>query len=201
MTDQAKQTIKGIDESVYESAKAIIISGFQNDAPEDDIKSAMFEAKVPFSALMRLYKAITISEGLVVASKVAVEAINEYLKAKFKVTKKTADMKHEDFQVVIDDAIENVPGANDKRVRSVLKKRLAEKDIALPKKPKAPKGGSGKASKVQNAVLDFFKATKEGTLEEFTAMITKIVAEKSVKKYVRLYKVYSALANGKGSDD
>jgi hypothetical protein len=201
MTDQKKKTVKGIDEAMYETAKAIIVSGFKNNASEDDIKSAMFEAKVPFSALMRLYKAITINEGLIVSSKVAVANIDKYLKANFKITKKTADMKHEDFQVVIDNVIANVVGANDKRVCSVLKKRLAEKDIALPKKPKAKKGKSGKASKIQNAILDHFKAKKESTLEEFTAMITEIAAEKSVKKYVSLYKVYSALANGRGSDD
>lgn len=197
MSEEAKSNLpKGIEQEEYDKAKAVIVSGFKSKADADTIKTAMFEQGIPFSNLLRLYKAITINEGLVISPKAIKAGLEEFL-ANVDFTQVT---EYDHVQQIVDKALETVEGATEKRTVSAIRKLMAGLDLECPKKPRKSDGGGGaRVSKINTAIVDFFKGNPAGTVEEFTAMIGGVTTEKSAKKWIRMFKMFSALANGKTS--
>lgn len=194
---------KGIDQETYDKAKEIIVSGFKAKQDENAIKSAMFSNGIAFSDLVRLYKAITIGEGLVRSPKEIKADIEKAIKDADVVGSlgphaKNEDLTYEQFEKVISDTVEAVSGATEKKVVSAIRTALAEEDFEMPKKPKKAKGARS-AGKINSAICDFFAENKEGTADEFKTAIEAVTTEKSAKKWCRMYKMFSALANGQNA--
>ncbi len=184
---------KGIDQEVYDEAKAIIVSGFEANQDEDAIKGAMFNKGISFSNLVRLFKSITVSEGLVRSAKKIKADIQEAVSTDFDTSDLTADtLTWEVIEPVLKGILENVKGSTDKKVLNVMKAVLADADLIMPKKPKVKKGRT--AGKINVAIAKFFAENAEATLEEFTTMIIDVTTEKSAKKWCRMYPLFSALA-------
>ena len=75
-----------------------------------------------------------------------------------------------------------------------IRSELNDFDMEMPSKPKAAKGRS--ASKINTAVADLFAGNKKATEAEFKTAIEAVTTEKSAKKWLRMFKLFSALANG-----
>lgn len=188
---------KGISQEVYDNAKFIINSGFENGADPDKIKSALFEAGVKFSQLVRLYRAITINEGLVRAP---ADIRTDIVKALKKADPNYDGVeKFSDLEVYIADCVKTIKGASEKMVINIIRRTMEVMDLEMPKKPKTKKGKSG--SKINSAILAFFSEKVDATKDEFVAMVKELTTEKSLKKYVRQYEFFSALRNGRATLD
>jgi len=189
---------KGIDQETYDVAKNIIISGFKANQDENTIKSAMFGEGIKFSDLVRLYKAITIGEGLIRSPK-EIKADIEKQVAETEIVEsledREDDLSYDELEDDIKRIVAEVEGATEKKVIAAFRNVLAEHDFDMPKKPKKPKGQ--KAGKINIAICDAFAENPELTASEFETMIAAVTTEKSVKKWCRMYKLFSALANGK----
>lgn len=200
MTEEITKTIpKGISEENYNAAKEIIVSGFQADQDADAIKTAMFSNGIPFSQLVRLFKHITIAEGLVrdpkeIRKEIA-EAVNEY--------DFTAETTWEGIEEVVNEIKEKVKGATEKKITSQIRNVMEDDDLQYPKKPRSKKGGAGRTSKVNAAIVDYFNDNDQEaySAEGFTAALAEVTTEKSVKKWARLYKTFAAVANGLDSKE
>lgn len=181
---------KGVDQETYDKAKNIIVSGFENDAEPDVIKTAMFSEGIPFSQLVRLFKAITINEKLVRDPKeIRAEigaAIAEY---DFDV-----NTTWDDIEKIVEAIKEKVKGATEKKITSHIKNVMEEKDLEYPRKPRAKKGGRSGGSKISAAILKYFQENEEPTKEGFAEAMGEITTEKSLKKWVRMYDLFSGLA-------
>jgi len=196
-----KQTIKGIPETQYENAKSVIMQGFENKQDPDEIKTKMFEQGIPFSNLVRLYRAITISEGLVISPAEIRENISEYLDENLELAEDLTqeDLSFEGFKPIIAEAVKNITGATEKKVIAQIRKRLEDMDLAMPTRPKKSKGGP-KGSKINKTIVDLFFSKPDATSDEFTDAIAEVTTKKSAKKWIRLYPVFSSLATGKSAD-
>lgn len=189
---------RGIDIETYEKAKSIIVSGFENNATPDDIKSAMFGQGIKFSDLVRLYKAITVNENLVLSDKEINEKVDAVLENELDISNSTTneDLTYEAIEPALTSALE-VKGSTAKRVAVRCARYLAEYDLVMPKKPKTSKTRTGKVNKT---ILDVFAANKEATKEEFTTAIEAVTSEKNAKIVSGKYRFFFCLANGIGSD-
>jgi len=184
---------KGITQDEYDRAKAIIISGFKAKQDGDTVKTAMFEQGIPFSNLLRLYKAITVAENLVISPKEIKTGIEDCLKnVKFK-TLKTWDT----VAPLVEYIMGQVEGATEKKIMAALRSKMAELELECPKKPAKAKGEGGvRTSKINTAIVDLFAGNKKATIEQFSEALEKVTTEKSIKKWTRLYKTFFAIANG-----
>lgn len=191
---------KGIDAAEYEKAKTIIVSGFGANQTEDAIKTAMFTEGIPFSNLVRLFKAISIGEGLVVSPAKIREAMDKALMGKLDpLVIEGAEVTFDaDIQPIVTEVMKVVAGASEKKVIARIKAFFESNDLEMPKKPKKAKGegGAGRTSKINAAIVNFFEANKEGTEDEFKAMLKDVTTDASAKKWGRLYKTFSAVATG-----
>ncbi len=181
---------KGITQEEFDKAKTIIVSGFEANQEPDVIKTAMFSDGIPFSNLMRLYKAVTVSEGLVISSTKIREGIVEELEE----YKFTEDMDYDAIDEIIAAVVEAVSGATPKKVTAQIKNVMESQDLEMPRKPRKKKGK--RTSKINAALIDLFAENTEATVEEFQAKLEEVTTEKSAKKWMRLYKTMSAIANG-----
>lgn len=193
---------KGITQEQYDEAKGIVLAGYENKDSADVIKTTMFTAGIPFSNLVRLFKAISINEGLVVAPAIINKGIEEVLSdlGDRVILDENGVMAYEELESLAKHTVENVSGCTIKKAMKALRTRLAELDIDAPKKPKKAGASKGAAGKVNIAIVDFFAANAAGTAEEFSAAMSKVTTEKSLKKWNRMYKLFSALAQGKDSE-
>jgi hypothetical protein len=189
---------KGIDQETYDNAKAIIVSGFKANQTENDIKSAMFSQGIAFSDLVRLYKSISIGEGLVKSPKEIsqgiADAVGGAMVLEDGVTNE--DLTYDIFAPVIAKVLANVVGATEKKVVARIKNVLADMDLEMPKKLKAAKGARA-GSKINKAIACLFETNVEATAEEFKVAMEAVTTEKSVKKWCRMFPLFSAIAQGK----
>jgi len=189
---------KGIDQETYDTAKNIILSGFKAGQDENAIKSAMFGEGIKFSDLVRLYKAITIGEGLIRSPKEIKADIEEKVEGTEIIESledRETDLTYDELEDDIKRITSEVEGATEKKVIAAFRNALAEHDFDMPKKPKKSKGQ--KAGKINTAICAAFAKNPELTAKEFETMISAVTTEKSVKKWCRMYKLFSALAMGK----
>lgn len=197
--EQTTKLPKGVSQETYDNAKDIIVSGFEANQDENAIKSAMFGAGIVFSDLVRLYKSIIIAEGFVRSPKeikadIAV-AVESNLELEDGVTNE--DLTFDSFVPVIDAIMTAVQGATEKKIIACLRTVLAEDDLEMPKKPKAAKGAGRAGSKINKAIADLFAENSEATADEFKVAMEGVTTEKSVKKWCRMYPLFSTLATGK----
>jgi len=177
MTEQTLP--KGIKQEEYDKAKVIIVSGYEAKQDADAIKTAMFENGIPFSNLLRLFKAITIAEKLVVAPKEIKDGIEGYLKkVKFKTLKNWTNV-----EPLIKHIMDQVKGATEKKIMAALRTKMTELELECPKKPKKAKGDGPRVSKINTAIVDLFAGNKEASADDFAEALGEVTTEKSLKKW------------------
>jgi hypothetical protein len=196
----------GIDQETYDKAKEIIVSGFKAKQDENAIKSAMFQNGIVFSDLVRLYKAISIGEGLVLSPKeikaqIEKAVIDADVVGGLGENIKNEDIEYENFVPFIEKTLKSIKGATEKKVVSAIRKALNEEDLEMPKKPKKGKGGSRAAGKINTAIVNLFAENKDATAEDFKVAMEAVTTEKSVKKWCRMYKLFASLATGKNAEE
>lgn len=208
MADQVKEIIlpKGITKEVYEKAREIIESGFNAGVTEDGIKTAMFENGIPFSDLMRLYKRITIDSGLVMSSKDIADGIDNAMKGEveaviFSLGENTDTLSFDMLQPIVEKVKSLVKSATEKRILAAIKKIVEAHDLQMPVRAKSIRGSGSSAGggKIATVIADVFADNKETTIKEFEEAISAVTTAKSTKKWCRMFKLFSTLANGKGS--
>ena len=194
MTEQTPTVTlpKGIKQEEYDKAKLIIVSGYEAKQDADTIKTAMFENGIPFSNLLRLFKAITVAEKLVISPKEIKDGIGGYLKkVKFKTLKDWTSV-----EPLVKHIMGQVKGATEKKIMAALRTKMNELELECPKKPKRSGGDGPRTSKINVAIVDLFAGNKEASAEDFAKALGKVTTEKSLKKWNRLYKTFSAIAQG-----
>lgn len=190
MTEQTLP--KGIKQEEYDKAQAIIISGYKAKQDADTIKTAMFENGIPFSSLLRLFKAITIAKKLVISPKEIKDGIGNYLKnVKFKTLKDWTNV-----EPLIKHIMGQVEGATEKKIMAALRTKMSELELECPKKPKKKKGDGPRTSKINVAIVNLFAGNKDASAEDFAKALKEVTTEKSLKKWGRLYKTFSTIAQG-----
>jgi hypothetical protein len=187
---------KGIELEVYEKAKAVIVSGFKAKQDENAIKTALVAQGIGFSDIVRVYKHVTINEGLVRSPKEIKADIAKVVEKDLKIKKGATsdDLTYDQFLPLIEKAMK-VGGATERMVTAAIAAKLGDRDLAMPAKPKANKG-TGAAGKINTAILDAFAGKKDLTQDEFTKVMAEVTTAKSLKKWVRQFKLFSALAKG-----
>lgn len=180
---------RGISQEEYDTAKAIIVGGFANDADPDAIKGAMFENGIAFSKLVRLYTLITTQERLVVPAKEVRDNLGEWF------TANPPDVAALSASFTTADQLAKflcaeVEGCTPRAAFAAIKKYLEENGAEMPKKPK----GMGRTSGVAKLIVNAFAANTEITFEEYKALLEPITTEKSINRWLGLYKCFSLIA-------
>jgi hypothetical protein len=191
MSEKDIKLPQGIAEEKYNEVREIILSGFEADQEPDVIKSAIFDAGVPFSKLMVLYNAITKAENLVID----VKELKTLIYEKLQDTELTFKESYGELKTIIDTVGSDIAGYKTQYGLTVLKVHFEENEVKFPKKPTSSKGRMGVIAKI---AIDCFAANKETSEEELkTALIDVTKAPESAIKYARLYhKMMYAAANG-----
>jgi hypothetical protein len=197
MSETTVNLPKGIEPEVYEKAKAVILSGFKANKDENAIKTALVAQGIGFSDIVRVYKHVTINEGLVRSPKEIKADIAKVVEKGLKIKKGATsdDLTYDQFLPLIEEAMK-VEGATERMVTAAIASKLGDMDLAMPTKPKAKKGTGAAAGKINTAIVDAFAKKKDLTQDEFTKVMAGVTTEKSLKKWVRMYKLFSALAKG-----
>ena len=180
---------RGISQEEYDTAKSIIVDGFANEADPDQIKGAMFENGIAFSKLVRLYTLITTEERLVIPPGEVRDNLKEWF------NENTPDLENlaSSFSVVDQLAkflTKEVEGCTLRNAMTAIKNYMEENGYDVPKKPK----GMGRTSAVAKTIVNGFAANPAMTFEEYKEMLTPLTTEKSINRWLGLYKVFSLIA-------
>lgn len=182
---------KGVKQEQYDTARKIILSGFKAEQDPDAIKSALFEAGIPFSKLSRLYTVITIGEKLALDPKEVKKIIADMI-GKIKWT------FEEDWMAVAKIAADikaKAKGATEGKVLGAIKNHFIDNEAEMPRKPAAVRGRIGTVPKT---VIDVFAANKKATLKDLEkALVPNVKSPKVANDYAKMYhKIGYAIANG-----
>lgn len=180
---------RGITQEEYDSAKEIITSGFANDAEPDQIKSAMFEGGIPFSKLLRLYTLITATERLVIPAKEVRESITAFIIENEPDIDALAS-NYSTLDQFVKHLMTEIEGATSRITFAAVKKWLEEAGYEMPKKPK----GMGRTSGVAKAIVNAFAENTELTFDEYKLAIEPLTTEKSINRWLGLYKSFALVA-------
>jgi len=198
--------VKNIDRKFFETAQKIIISGFKDGKSEDTIKTDLFTAGIPdkitFSKIQKLYKKITLSQGLVKSAKeVKADILNFLEEVKFKETVSAWDfdalelnkrVNYNRFVPIISKAIFEVRGATERRVVSVMKNILSELNKEMPYKPKKKK--LSKNERIFATIINTFFKYPKTSEESFKTVMEFTTNVKTAKKWCKMYEVFSYIA-------
>lgn len=180
---------RGISQEEYDTAHGIIVDGFANDADPDTIKGAMFENGIPFSKLVRLYSLITTQERLVIPP----GEVRDTLKTWFEENAPELENLASSYSVVDQLAkflCKEVEGCTPRNAMTAIKNYMEENGVDVPKKP----AGMGRTSAVAKTIVNGFAENSEMTFEEYKEMLTPLTTEKSINRWLGLYKVFSLIA-------
>ena len=180
---------RGISQEEYDTAKAIIVNGFANNADPDQIKGAMFENGIAFSKLVRLYTLITTTERLVIPAKEVRDSLTEW----FTTNPPDVASLASSFSTVDQLArflVGEIEGVTPRGAFTAIRKYMEENGAEFPKKP----AGMGRTSAVAKTVVNAFAANTELTFEEYKAILAPITTEKSINRWLGLYKSFSLIA-------
>jgi hypothetical protein len=196
--------LKNIDQDTFYTAEAIILSGFKAGEDEETIKTTMFNAGIKFSDIIRLYSKITISQGLVRSAKDIKTDIQNFLYNTDFIDyilekSKTEDITYNHFVSTIENAMFEIRGATERLIVSVMRPILNDHDIDMPAKPKVKKLTVG--GKINATIANAFAQNKAMTEDDFKTVVESVTTEKSARKYCKMYKLFSCLANGVGTED
>lgn len=180
---------RGINQEEYDTAKTIITSGFENGAEPDQIKGAMFEGGIVFGKLERLFKLITISERLVIPVKEVRENVAAWLGENEPDIEALA-ASYGTVEQLVKHLMDEVEGATTRVLFAAIKKWLEEAGYEMPKKPK----GMGRTSGVAKAIVNAFAANTELTFEEYKEVLEPLCTEKSINRWLGLYKPFALIA-------
>lgn len=182
---------RGIKQEEYDAAKEIIVEGFANGADPDEIKGALFEAGVPFSKMVRLYKLVTSAERLIIP----VKEVRENIQAWIEENNPDLDSLSGSYSVVDQLAkyFQNeIEGCTPRVAFDEIRKYLTDYEYPMPKKPK----GMGRTSAVAKLIVNAFAENSELSFDEYKAAIEDITTEKSITRWLGLYKPFSLVAMG-----
>jgi len=182
---------KGIKQEQYDTAKKIIVSGFKAEQGPDSIKSALFEAGIPFSKLQRLFQVISIKEGLAMDPKDIKKIIDDELKK----IKWTFEEDWSDIAKVTASIKAKAKGSTDGKIHAAIKALFVDNEAEMPRKPAAVRGRIGVVPKT---VIDVFAANKKATLKDLEkALVPLVKSPKVANDYAKMYhKIGFAIANG-----
>lgn len=194
--------VKNSYQEFLNTAEAMILSGFKHGQNEDTIKTDLFTAGISegitFSQIQKIYKKITINQGLVkTAKEVKADIQNLLEEMKFKETVSAWDfdepVDYNKFLPTIDRIIFEIRGATERRVVSVMKNILMEMDMGMPKKPKIKK--LTKNERIFITVINTFFNNSSTTEEEFKTIMESITNIKTAKKWCDMYEIFYYIAN------
>lgn len=182
---------RGIKQEEYDLASSIIVDGFANGADPDQIKGAMFEQGIPFSKMVRLYKLVTTTERLVIPAK----EVREGIVAWFEENPPDLEALAASYSTVDQLAkhlMGEIEGATPRITFGCIKTYLEDNEYSYPKKPK----GLGRTSKVAKMIVNAFAENTEITLDEYKAILEPVTTDKSINRWLGLYKAFSLIAAG-----
>jgi len=191
---------QNVTQEEYDKAKAIIVSGFEAEQDPDVIKTAMFTEGIAFSKLLRIYKSVTLTEGLVIDPKVVKEGIENELTGLKIGEMIDEDTTYPEIQKVVDTVLKAVKGSTEAKVLSVIRTVFDSQDLDMPKKPKAARV-TKKTLAIQTVVIDLFHKDADTSFEEMQTAIMGIATEGEAKPYLRQFKLFSALSNGLDAEE
>lgn len=181
-------------------AEKIIRSGFENGASEDDMKMAMFSAKIPFSQLNTLFKNTAIELGFIRDPKVVTAEINEQVKE----SDWEALTTWEQVRACVQQIEDEVKGSNYKRIMTIVRPFCKEQGIELPKEVKAGPTGT-RTNAFMVAAVNYFNGVEAPTKEGmFTATVETIPStakdkeDKCRKNIDKFFPVMWAIKNAVG---
>lgn len=188
--------VKGVSIDHYILAKHVIVSGFKNNIDENAIKAEMFKQGVQFSDIVKLFRTITISEGLKIDPKKVKAEIDEVIEDNLDIANNTTnkDITYEMFEPIIALVKEEVEGVTNSMIIGRLKAFLAEYDLELPKPPKKRKQTFDQ--KMKQSIVNFFKKSDVATKENYDAMIEEVCngkSEKIIEKWKKEFDFYENL--------
>lgn len=149
-------------EEIKALATQIIEQGWANGDQADDIKMEMFSQKIPYSKLNGLFKSISIELGLMVDPKTVTDGANALIE-------QVAWDEYEgweQFAAAITKIAENVDGATDARVLTLVRSFCRDEEIEVPKKPRAGGGGGGRGGKLSEAVVALVNSNPHATKQD-----------------------------------
>ena len=182
---------RGISQEEYDKAKSIIVDGFANNAEPDQIKGALFENGIPFSKMVRLYKLVTTTERLVIPAKEVKETIEAWF------TENTPDLEalagsYSTVDQLQKFLLSEIEGATPRVTMGCIRSYLEDNGYAMPDKPK----GMGRTSAVAKTIVNAFAENTELSFDEYKAILEPICTEKSINRWLGLYKSFSCIAAG-----
>lgn len=182
---------RGIKQEEYDLAKKIIVDGFANNAEPDQIKGAMFENGIPFSKMVRLYKLVTTEERLVIPAKEVKETVEAWF------AENTPDLEalagsYSTVDQLLKHLMGEVEGATPRVVIGCIRSYIEDNGYEMPEKPK----GMGRTSAVAKSIVNAFAENTELSFDEYKAMLEPITTEKSINRWLGLYKSFSLIAAG-----
>jgi hypothetical protein len=191
---------KGVDQETFDKVRNIIHSGFKAEQSPDTIKSAIFAEGIPFSKLSTLYSMITKADKLVADPKEVAAGIQAGVKNMKLNFKRKTPYEYKDLAPGIAAILDEVKGATETKVLTVLKKMFAEAEVPFPRKPAPTRGRIGVVAKT---VINVFKKNSKASLEELEeALKPNVKSDKVANDYAKQYhKLGFALANGLSANE
>lgn len=190
--EEAQETIKGINQEIFNSTRNIILSGFRANQTPDNIKSAIFKSGVPFSKLNKIYSYIVKDENLVISSKEISEGISGALT---EYGESLLEAAYSEIAELVEAIIENVKGSTKGKCMAAIRKLFLENEKELPRKSAPIRGRMGTVAKT---LINVFAENSEATEEDCKEALTDVVkTEKNASDYAKQYhKMLFAVANG-----
>lgn len=164
-------------------ATQVIEDGYAADEDEDDIKMAMFAAKIPFSRLNAMFKSISIELGLMEDPKVVTEQATVLI-AKVPWANYTTWTEIEE---VVGQLVQKVKGSTAARVITLIRSYCRDEEIKLPTRAKAgvPRARGGK---VPAAIVALFVLTPNPTKADFYNTVLPLVkGHKNAIDYMNMF--------------
>lgn len=198
----AKRTLsapKGTSTKELKNAERIILKGFKDKKNENDIKTDLALSGLNFSKIILLYKFVTIEHDLVKSPREIKNEIIEIINESDiipTVVEKMEDPEADDldyyfFEPTIQHIKDSVAFSTEKKIISILKELLSNIDFAFPAKPRKKR-----INKVEKAIANYFYSTNEPNIDDFTEALEEVTTENVVKRWVKLFKLLTSVANG-----
>jgi hypothetical protein len=198
----AKRTLsapKGTSTKELKNAERIILKGFKDKKNENDIKTDLALSGLNFSKIILLYKFVTIEHDLVKSPREIkneiIEIINESdiipTVAKKMENEEADDLDYYFFEPTIQHIKDSVAFSTEKKIIAIFKEFLNNIDFTFPAKPRKKR-----INKVEKAIANYFCSTDEHNIDDFTEALEEVTTENVVKRWVKLFKLLTSVANG-----
>lgn len=160
----------------------------------DDIKMAMFNAKIPFSKLNSLFRTCAIELKLIVDPKIVTEGVTKAVAE----TAWDSCETWEDVEGMVAGCVEDVPGSTHARVLTLMRKFVKDEEIDLPKPVKAAKASRARGGAIAKAIAAVFATnSKASKADVYAAVLPTVKADKNAYDVMVMhYNLCFACANG-----